>query len=100
MPTTRANLAVKCATHSETDAVGGADLGLRRPPSAVPWWHGTVYVTALFAWAGESTWAVSLYVIAVCVVSFVSIVLATETPMLSESYDKDSEQRASPSGPS
>jgi len=57
-------------------------------------------VTVLFAWAGESTWAVSLYVIAVCVVSFVSIVLATETPMLSESYDKDSEQRASPSGPS
>jgi metabolite-proton symporter len=56
--------------------------------------------TALFAWAGESTWAVSLYVIAVCVVSFVSIFLATETPMLSESYDKDSEQRASPSGPS
>ena len=26
----------KCATHSETDAVGRADLGLRRPPSAVP----------------------------------------------------------------
>jgi hypothetical protein len=33
------NLALKCATHSETDAVGGADLGLRRPPSAVPLPH-------------------------------------------------------------
>src|SRR5215204_2620586 len=32
----RANLAVKCATHNETDAVGRADLGLRRPPSAGP----------------------------------------------------------------
>jgi MHS family shikimate/dehydroshikimate transporter-like MFS transporter len=56
--------------------------------------------TALFAWAGEETWAVSLYVVAICIVSFVSVYLATETPMLRESYDQDGEQRATTSGPS
>ena len=55
--------------------------------------------TALFAWAGENTWAVSLYMIAVCVVSLVSVYLATETPMLRESYDQRGEQRATTSGP-
>jgi metabolite-proton symporter len=54
--------------------------------------------TALFAWAGEEPWAISLYVIAICVVSFVSVYLATETPMLSETYDKDGEQRSTTSG--
>lgn len=54
--------------------------------------------TALFAWAG-GTWAISVYVIAICAVSFVSVYLATETPMLSESADQPDEQRiaASPS---
>lgn len=54
--------------------------------------------TALFAWAG-GTWAISVYVIAICAVSFVSVYLATETPMLSESADPPDEQRiaASPS---
>ena len=55
--------------------------------------------TALFAWAGEESWAVSLYVVAICVVSFVSVYLATETPMLRESYEQDGEQRATTSGP-
>jgi MHS family shikimate/dehydroshikimate transporter-like MFS transporter len=54
--------------------------------------------TALFAWAGEETWAVALYVVAVCVVSFVSVYLATETPMLSESYDQGDEERATTRG--
>lgn len=54
--------------------------------------------TALFAWAG-GTWAISVYVIAICAVSFVSVYLATETPMLSESANQPDEQRiaASPS---
>lgn len=56
--------------------------------------------TALFAWAGEEPWAVSLYVIAICVVSFVSVYLATETPMLRESHDGDGEQHATASRPS
>jgi MFS transporter, MHS family, shikimate and dehydroshikimate transport protein len=56
--------------------------------------------TALFAWAGEETWAVALYVVAICVVSFVSVYLATETPMLRESFDRDGAQRATTSGPS
>jgi len=37
-----ANLAVKCATNSETVAVGGAVLGLRRAPSVVPAEDGRV----------------------------------------------------------
>jgi MHS family shikimate/dehydroshikimate transporter-like MFS transporter len=55
--------------------------------------------TALFAWAGENSWAISAYVIAICAVSFVSVYLATETPMLRETADGPDEQRvaASPS---
>jgi MFS family permease len=50
--------------------------------------------TALYGWAG-SYWAVAAYMIAVAVVSFVSVYLATETPMLRESDDL----RATTSGP-
>jgi hypothetical protein len=39
-------------------------------------------------------------VVFMCIVSFVSVYLATETPMLRESYDQDGEQRATTSGPS
>ena len=53
--------------------------------------------TALFAWAGENSWAISAYVIAICVVSFVSVYLATETPMLRESTDRPDERSVSAS---
>ncbi|QIN78506.1 MFS transporter [Rubrobacter marinus] len=49
--------------------------------------------TALFAWAGQSTWAISIYVVAICLVSFVSVYLATETPMLREGSDQTDERR-------
>jgi MFS transporter, MHS family, shikimate and dehydroshikimate transport protein len=35
--------------------------------------------TALFAWSGEKTWSISLYIIAVCIISLTAVLIAKET---------------------